>query len=125
MSFFKRKFSQRSKNIITWIIVCIIIFGIFGFPYIVKSYYNTKIAAAGYALCMDHPVHHRRGRGYRGLLPYQVWVLDLADCDPGDDWSMTAYRRQTEALDQPGAEDSISRSGGAMSPETADEIHIP
>ena len=87
LSFFKRYFSERSKMIISALILCVIIFGVLGGPFVVKNYYNAKIAAAGYVECMDHPVHRRRNNTFRGLLPYQVWVLDPADCDPGDDWA--------------------------------------
>jgi hypothetical protein len=80
------------------VMIAVLIVGVFGFPFVGRAYLNGELAAAGYVKCDEHPIISPLRPGSRSLLPPQVWVLDAADCEPGDDWSREAYRLARNAV---------------------------
>ncbi len=97
------RIAEHVRDTIAIIIVGVIVFGVFGAPFFARDYYNARIAAAGYSACFDHPAQTGSGGYRRSWLPNEVWVLDPADCDPGDDWSREEYHRQARLSDDDGS----------------------
>jgi hypothetical protein len=86
--------SERARVVMELLVTALFVGGIFCLPFAAKGYLNGKIAAAGYLKCHNHPINERKPGRRRSLLPYQLWVLDPADCGRGADWAWRQYRKQ-------------------------------